>query len=101
MPCPVLKRSQRLIVNADRLVPVVPPLLIPDADREAEGVAPFGQRQRPEAADEMFMLGAVIGVADRIGRAEAEDLVIVVEQLEFGSEGVLRRADRSTINEFP
>src|SRR5258708_23632797 len=51
--------------ESNRLVPVVPPLLVPDPDGEAERIAAFGQRQRAKPADEMLMLRAVVGVAHR------------------------------------
>ena len=77
--------------EANRLLPEVPALPVPDAHGEAERVRAFGQRQRAEPADEMLLVGEVVGGADRIGRAEADHLVVAVEQLEFDRVRVLGR----------
>ena len=78
--------------EAHRLLPEVPALLVPDADGEAERVGAFGQRQRSEPADEVLLVGQVVGGADRIGRAEADHLLVAVEQLELDGVRVLGRS---------
>ena len=88
-----LEQIAAVDVEADRLFPEVPAFLVPDADREAEGVGAFGQRQRTEPADEVLLIRASskssrTGLAD----AEADDLSSLVEQFEFDGVGVFRRA---------
>src|SRR4051794_8914952 len=69
--------------EADGVLPEIPPVVVPDPDREAERVPALSQRERTKPAHEVLLLGAVVRRTDRVGRAEADDGALRVQQLEL------------------